>query len=431
MIKDKKCFQLTEVHWTVSIADCPLLFYASHLVLNYKTYDENKGSIHMDKRVYLLTVISFVCGMVELIIGGILDLIAADFNISIGQAGLLITIFSLMFALSAPVLLVLTSKYERKKLTLVSLFVFFIANLIAIFSINYTMLFISRIISAASSSLLIVLCITMASNIVSAEYRGRALGIVNMGVSGSIVLGLPIGLSLGEAFGWRAPFTLIAILTIFSMIGVYFLMGNVAPKSEVPLKKQLKALKDRKITFALLTTLVFLAGHTTLYAYLKPYLQTTMNLDANWISIVYFLFGAAAVGGGAVGGTFADRIGTKQTIYGVILTLIGVMLIIPFAISFLPVFLVILIIWGMMSWAISPPLQSYLIEIAPDTSDILISLNNSALHLGVALGSLTGGIVLEQLAIEFNPFAGAMIVALSFLTAFLAIAGQKETKRPF
>lgn len=380
----------------------------------------------MDKRVYLLTIISFVCGMVELIIGGILDLIAADLDISIGQAGLLITIFSFVFAFSAPVLLVLTARFERKKLTLITLVLFLLGNLIAVFSVNYSMLFFSRIVSAATSSLLIVLCITMASDIVSAKYRGRALGIVNMGVSGSIVLGLPIGLALGDVFGWRAPFLLIAILTILSFIGIYFLMGNVEPKPAVALKEQLAALKDHKVTFALLTTLIFMTGHTTLYAYLKPYLQTTMDLSTSWISIVYFLFGIAAVSGGAVGGIFADRFGTRPTMVGVIVTLLAVLVAIYFAVINLPLFLVILIIWGMMSWALSPALQSYLIEIAPNTSDILISLNNSALHIGVALGSMFGGIVLEQLSVEFNPFAGALIVILSLITVWIAIADRKN-----
>lgn len=380
----------------------------------------------MDKRVYLLTIISFVCGMVELIIGGILDLIAADLDISIGQAGLLITIFSFVFAFSAPVLLVLTARFERKKLTLITLVLFLLGNLIAVFSVNYSMLFFSRIVSAATSSLLIVLCITMASDIVSAKYRGRALGIVNMGVSGSIVLGLPIGLALGDVFGWRAPFLLIAILTILSFIGIYFLMGNVEPKPAVALKEQLAALKDHKVTFALLTTLIFMTGHTTLYAYLKPYLQTTMDLSTSWISIVYFLFGIAAVSGGAVGGIFADRFGTRPTMVGVIVTLLAVLVAIYFAVIYLPLFLVILIIWGMVSWALSPALQSYLIEIAPNTSDILISLNNSALHIGVALGSMFGGIVLEQLSVEFNPFAGALIVILSLITVWIAIAGRKN-----
>src|SRR5699024_12375982 len=105
----------------------------------------------------------------------------------------LITIFSLIFAIAAPVLLVLTANIERKKLTIISLFIFLLGNIITIFSLTYTVLFIGRIISALSGSLLLILCLIMAPNIVEARYRGRAIGIVSMGVSGSIVLGIQIG----------------------------------------------------------------------------------------------------------------------------------------------------------------------------------------------------------------------------------------------
>ena len=101
----------------------------------------------MDKRVYLLTIVSFVVGMVELIIGGILDKVATDLGVSLGQAGLLITIFSVTFAISAPILSVLTAKIERKRLTLITLFVFLVGNLVAVFSPSYSILFISRMIS--------------------------------------------------------------------------------------------------------------------------------------------------------------------------------------------------------------------------------------------------------------------------------------------
>lgn len=215
----------------------------------------------MDKRVYFLTIISFIVGMVELIIGGILDLIATDLHVSLGQAGFLITIFSLIFAVAAPILLILTAKVERKQLTLISLLIFLLGNIVTVFSPNYMVLFIGRIISATSGSLLIILCLTMAPSIVDPKYRGRAIGIVSMGVSASLVLGIPIGLMLGNAFGWRAPFVLISFLTVLSIIAIYLFMDKVEPKPSIPIRKQLATLKNRKVFFAQTTTFLFLAHH--------------------------------------------------------------------------------------------------------------------------------------------------------------------------
>ncbi|WP_067726585.1 MFS transporter [Oceanobacillus damuensis] len=376
----------------------------------------------MDKRVYLLTIVSFVVGMVELIIGGILDLVAIDLNVSVGQAGILITVFSLVFAVASPILLFLTAKIERKRLTLITLFIFLLSNILAFTSPVYSVLFISRIISAASASLLIVLCVTMASTIVAPEYRGRAIGIVNMGVSGSLVLGIPFGLMLGNAFGWRAPFVFISVLTLFSIAGVFFFMKKISPSNvSVSFTDQLSTLKSSKILLAHATTFLVLAGHSTLYTYLTPFVKVTMGLDGMWVSIVYLVFGVAAVSGGALGGTFSDYFGSKPTILSVIVIFIIAILTVPLSTFSIPFFFIMMVVWGTMSWAITPPIQSYLIESSPGNSDILISLNNSSLHLGIAVGSFVGSIVVDQVGIEKNAFVGGMIVTLALLTATLSI----------
>lgn len=385
----------------------------------------------MDKRVYFLTIISFIVGMVELIIGGILDLIATDLHVSLGQAGFLITIFSLIFAVAAPILLILTAKVERKQLTLISLLIFLLGNIVTVFSPNYSILFIGRIISATSGSLLIILCLTMAPSIVDPKYRGRAIGIVSMGVSASLVLGIPIGLMLGNAFNWRAPFVLISILTMLSIVAIYLFMDKVEPKPSIPIGKQLATLKNKKIFFAQLTTFLFLAGHTTLYAYLTPFVKATMGIEGTWVSIIYLIFGIAAVSGGGFGGTLADLMGTKRTILTAIIAFGLAIFAIPYTTFFLPLFLVVMIVWGMMSWAISPAMQSYLIEASPETSDIQQSLNNSALHLGIAIGSLIGGVVIEQASIKQTATVGGLLVIVALGTAFISMREKYPVSRKY
>src|SRR5690625_3111675 len=120
----------------------------------------------MDFRVYILAISTFIVGLVELIIGGILPNLADDLGVSISKAGQLITIFAIVFAISGPVLLSFTAKIERKKLYLYSLIVFFLGNVLTFFSPNYTFLVIARIVSAMSAALLIVLSLTITARIV-------------------------------------------------------------------------------------------------------------------------------------------------------------------------------------------------------------------------------------------------------------------------
>lgn len=380
----------------------------------------------MDKRVYLLTIVSFIVGMVELIIGGILDLVATDLSVSLGKAGLLITVFSLVFAIAAPILLVATGKMERKKLTLISLFVFSIGNVIAVFSPNFNILMIARIISAISGSLLIVLCITIASSIVAHKFVGRAIGLVVMGISGSLVFGVPVGLMLGNIFGWRAPFVLITILTLLLMLAVYFFMEEIEAPPSIPLKEQLATLKDSKILTAHLAMFLFLAGHMVLYAYFTPFVKTTLGIDGTWLSVIYLIFGVAAVTGGGLGGMLADRFGAKRVIL-VVISIFGLALFtIPYTTFSVPLFILVMIIWAMMNWSITPSLQSYLIESAPETAAIQQSLNNSALHLGIAFGSLVGGFVIERTSVVHNATVGSFFIILS-LVAIIFSMTRKDT----
>jgi MFS transporter, DHA1 family, purine base/nucleoside efflux pump len=380
----------------------------------------------MDKRVYFLMIVSFIIGMVELIISGLLDLIAEDLHVTIGAAGFLVTIFSLIFAIASPILLIMTAKVERKKLTINFLVLFLLGNIISVLSPTYSILLIGRVITAISGALLIILCLVMAPRIVEPKYRGRAIGIVSMGVSGSLVLGVPIGLMLGETFSWRAPFILISVLTALSIVGVYFWMDRVAPRPSVPIGVQLATLKSRKVLFAHITTFLYMSGHSVLYTYLKPFVQETMGLGAAWISIIFLIFGIAAVSGGGIGGALADTLGTKKTVVYAIIIFSIVIMVIPYTTSILPLFLITLIIWGVMSWAISPAMQSYLIESSPETSEVQQSLSNSSLHFGIAFGAFFGGIIIGRASTEWNALIGGLLILVSLGTMFISMKSRKQ-----
>lgn len=347
--------------------------------------------IIMNWRVYILAVTTFTVGLVELIVGGILPAIAEDLNVSLATAGQLITVFALVYAISAPVLLSLTAKVERKRLYLISLFIFTLGNLMTYFSTTFTTVMIARIFTAMSTALVIVLSLTITTKIVEPRHRAKALGLVFVGVSSALVIGVPVGIFVTEAFGWRAVFLGIALLSAISMILIALLLEKMPVVEVVPLKAQIKSLANLKIFSAQLTTLFMLAGHYMLYAYLTPFLVEAFDMNASWISICYLIFGIASVSGNALGGWLSDTIGTGKAILLVVSTFAVVLFIIPYTIVALPLFLVVTVLWGALSWALTPPLQNYLIQIDPKTSDIQQSLNTAALQIGISIGSAVGG----------------------------------------
>lgn len=382
----------------------------------------------MNLKIYVLTIATFTVGLVELIIGGLLPTIAKDLDVSLSMTGQLITIYALMYAIAGPTLLALTGKIERKKLYISSMLIFTLGCFLAAWSPSYAVLFISRIITATSGSLIVTLSLTIAVKLVPKEFQARVLGVISMGVSSAIVLGVPLGVMAGDYISWRMLFFIIAILTLVAMMTVQFFLEPIhMTEQTVPLKTQLKSLRNPKIASAHIVTALTLAGHYTVYAYLTPFMETLLHLDSFQVSISYFLFGIAAVSGGLIGGILSDKLGSTKSILIIVGTFIAVMFVLPFSTIHLYVFTFVLFIWGILSWALSPAQQSYLIKYAPESSDIQQSFNYSALQIGIALGSLFGGMVLDQTnSVASNAYFGGGIIIVAAVFAVYSLT-RKST----
>ncbi|AVF22267.1 Purine efflux pump PbuE [Paenibacillus larvae subsp. larvae] len=150
-----------------------------------------------------------------------------------------------------------------------------------------------------------------------------------------------------------------------------------------------------------------------------------MHVEAKWISLFYFIFGIAAVIGGGFGGWLADKWGSKKSIISIIIVFACAMFLLPIMTFSFPLFIVMMAIWSMLSWAISPVQQNYLIEIAPESAGIQQSLNNSALHLGIAFGSTVGGAVIKTSSVIYNAWIGAGFIILALLCAVFSITRKQ------
>ncbi|MGQ7932922.1 MFS transporter [Paraburkholderia sp. D1E] len=372
----------------------------------------------MDTRVYLLAATVFLAGIDENICIGILPSIATDLHVSLASAGQLTTIFSCVFALTAFCVSAWLSHRERKRLLLYALGAFALSNLLAAMSPGYGVLFAARVAMAASCATVILLATTLATELTPPARRGRAIGIVFMGISGSLVLGVPVGMVINNWAGWRAVFGCIAILALPLTVYLACRLPLSASRKSMSVRTYWTQLTHPRMLTGQLVSVAMIGGHFTLFAYLTPYVQAVYSPGAATLTLLYVAFGVAGVIGAWLGGWFSDRAGASRALICCPAVFLLAMAVLP-ATSRAPLlFLPAMMLWGCLSWSISPIVQNYLIRSAPDQADVSIGINVSAMHLGVALGAGLGGLLVDNGALLSTPWAGCGVVAIALCLAW-------------
>jgi len=384
----------------------------------------------MDPRIFLLALATFATGTAENIVIGILPDVAAGLDVSLGLAGQLTSAFSLTFALAAPVALVLTRRMARRAILGLALAVFIIGNLVAALSPGIAVLFAARIVMAAASATVCLVATMLATELAGPDRRGRAIGLIFMGISGSMVLGVPAGMLISSLFGWRSVFVALGLLALLILAACQLLLpaSGRRPGSVAGYRRHVGSLR---LVSGQMVSILMIGGHFVLFAYLAPYAVDAVGFDQDKLVPIFIAFGVAGVGGGYLGGWLTDVVAPRTAILVVPLAYLAVLLAIPAASSMPMVFLGLMLVWACVSWMISPVVQSFLISAGPETAEAGVGLNLSAMHVGVALGTAIGGLALERGSVQALPWTGAVLAALAVAVSLIAAwrAGYKQ-RRP-
>ena len=378
---------------------------------------------------------TFAVGTEGFMIAAILPEIAADLAVSVQVTGLLVTVFAITYALSAPILTALTGRFGRRKLLVLCMAAFACANLVAAMAASYDFLLGARIMLALTAGLYVPNANALASAITPVQWRGRALAVVNGGFSGAVALGVPLGALLCSRTNWRMPFVGVAILAGAACLGLLVGVPRDAA-TQLPaasLRERLKLLRNPVAFPALLVTTLWALGGYTMYTYIAPYLGQAARLDGARVGLVLFLWGVCAFVGLFLGGLANDRIGANRVITVALPLMATALLALSLAAWRLPAdealvpILIAVAIWGISAWGFFPPQQARLIGIVgPAGAPLILSLNTSFQYVGFSLGAAFGSFVLTRGSIADLGWAGALwvvaAVALNALRMRLASA---------
>ena len=383
--------------------------------------DYDRGSL------YTLALGAFAVGTEGFMIAAILPSIAASLNTSVQAAGQLVTIFALTYALSSPVLTALTASWPRRRLLMASLGGFVVANLIAAAAPGYWWLAGARVLLALAAGLYVPNANAVASALVPAAYRGRALAIVNGGITAAVALGVPAGAFVGAHFGWRATFIGVAGLSAIALgVLAIRLPRKIAASAPASLGERLSVVAMPGVFPALLTTTLWATGAYVVYTYVSPFLVSAAGLTPEQAGLVLTLLGICAVGGVTLGGHANDRFGTRRVQAVALpvsaLTFAGLTAVaLLWAPHALPALLPLIALWGLSAWSFFPPQQARLVAVAGAShTPVALSLNASFMYLGFSLGAALGSIVITLASVAWTGAAGAVCMLCAIAMSALA-----------
>lgn len=383
----------------------------------------------MDLRLFLLALTTFAAGVAESVLIGILPPLASDLRVSVSLAGQLTTLFSIAFAVAVPLLTWLTRRWERRRLLVAALLIFALFNACAAISPNYASLLLARIGMAACCGLLIVMSTLLASEMAPAGQQGRAIGIIFMGISASLVFGVPLGVQVTDWFGWRWIFFAIAIYSLPLSLLLWRYLPDSRSSALPGRAGYLRQLSHRPLWLAQAVSILLLGGHFTLFTYFTPYLAAMLEMnDATAVSGLLLLIGLAALGGGYLGGWLADRVGPRLALVLIPAAFCLALVAIPLSLHS-AFFIPSVMLWSTISWMISPAVQSFLLHSDPISGSAGVALNTSAMHLGVGLGAAVGGLVVALAGVGWTPWVGLGLTVLALLCAIGAATYRRNAER--
>lgn len=379
----------------------------------------------LNLRLLVLALGTFAIGTGSFVFAGLLRGVAEDLSVSVGTAGQLITVYAVVYAVGSPVLVTITSGVARRRLLISSLVVFSLANVAAVVLPSFVPLMASRIVAACGAAIFTPTTAVVAATLAPPEERGRALSVVTGGLTIAFAFGIPLGTLVGEYFGWRAAFILVGFLGAAAVLGIWALLPDVENPPPVSLRDRMLAAEQPAVVVALSLTAIGLGAGFVVFTYIEPLLGDLTGFGGTGISGMLLLFGVAAVVGNALGGYGADRWGYRRSlavIFAVItLSLLSFSLLTPVAGSLLAILGagIALAAWSVAGWAITPFQQYRLIELAPRTQNVVLSLNASAIYLGQGVGAGVGALAILYGSLASLGWVAALCAAVGLVVLLL------------
>ena len=353
----------------------------------------------------------FIIGTDLFVISPLLPNIQQNFDISKYEASWSVTVFSIMYAIMAPIFGILADKWGKKRNIVVGLIFFALSNFLTFLTPNFVLLLISRIIAGTSASMITSSVFAITGDLAPSSKKGLWLSIATSGFLTSIWIGAPLGNLLSNITNWRTVFLYLSIASIISAILIIFIYPNHINSGS---DRQFDAKTLSPIIKDVVVTTFWAFAIYGLYTYLGSALRDINHLNSSIVGIAFVFYGVGALVGSLLGGVLSDRLKNNTLISS---TFIGLAIaLVLVGITFKNIYLVypLLTLLGISGYIVFSAFQAFISKRHRETSGSAMSWNQTAMYLGITLSSVVGGILIEN----------SHIVLLTLSCALSAVLGM-------
>ncbi|GMX62578.1 MFS transporter [Paenibacillus elgii] len=364
-----------------------------------------------------LLISAFAIGTTEFVIMGILPEVAADLQVTLSAAGLLVTGYALGVAIGGPVITAFTGRLPRKSLLFGLMLIFVAGNLIAAVAPNYSVLMIARILASFAHGTFFGVGSIVATRLVPREKQASAIAMMFAGLTLANILGVPFGTFVGQMWGWRSTFWIVTALGIISLVGIGGLVPRIAQEAVAGFRQEMRVLRSKQVGLALLMTVLGFGGVFTAFTYIAPILTDITGFGAGAVTPILLVFGIGMTIGNTVGGKLADwRL--MPSLAGMLVLLTAVLALFTLTSSYKIATVVTVFVWGFASFTIVPAFQMRVLQKAKGSPNIASALNISSFNLANAGGAYLGGWIIDNgPGLHALPWVAAIVTAAGLLVA--------------
>ncbi len=395
--------------------------------------EAESGKVRIDKErffnlpVVILIASSFMLGMSEFIVVGILPDIAADLKISEVTVGNLVSLFAFVYAPVTPLGSALSARFPRFATHLTLIGIFLAGNILCAFAPNYAVLVVARIMIALVSGTLVAVAMTYAPDVTTDRFRTKFIACVFSGFSIASVVGVPVGTWVANTFGWRWAFHMINVLTIVLIIGMVMVLPRNSHIVKIGFLPQFRLFFDRRIQLGVLDVVCGAAASYVFYTYLTPIMRDEVHVPEQYLSVGLVIFGAACLWSNLYGGKLADRgrgvepLTHIRPIYCAHAVLMASLVVA----HWVPVYgALLLVVLGMFMYLQNSASQVLYMDVAsqshPGSLNLAASLNSMSFNIGIAIGSAVGGLINGHFGLMWlGPVGALFLVCAIAITTFL------------